>query len=154
MRKTSQNCVDGGTGRFMHAVSVRRNAKIEQKLFDSEAYFRIAHPKTVPKFDVSLESMIIDVSTESTKIRYTCVLRGKADAASRSVGIFKSNRTSLFAVVTVSPIEITNSSETNGFGAPPTLFVPLLPSRAINTLPEEENGKRIHEALHYCRAKF
>ena len=94
VRKTSQNCVDGGTGRFMHAVSVRRNAKIEQKLFDSEAYFRIAHPKTVPKFDVSLESMIIDISAESTKIRHTCVLRGKADAASRSVGIFKSNRTS------------------------------------------------------------
>lgn len=44
--KTSQNCVDGGTGRFMHAVSARRNAKIEQKLLDSEAYFRVAHPKT------------------------------------------------------------------------------------------------------------
>lgn len=63
---------------------------------------------------MSLESMIIDVSTT---IRYACVSRGKADAASRSVGIFESNRTSLLGVVTVSPIEITNSSsETNGFG--------------------------------------
>jgi len=32
------------------------------------------------------------------------------------VGIFESNPTGLFAVVTVSPIEITSASDTNGFG--------------------------------------
>lgn len=48
----------------------------------------------------------------------------------RSVDIFKSNRTGLFAGVTVSPIEVTNGSETNGFGLP--FSDPLLLRRAIN----------------------
>lgn len=47
----------------MHAVSPRWNAKIEQKLFDSEAYFRVACPKNESevRIAVSLESMIIDI---------------------------------------------------------------------------------------------
>lgn len=48
----------------------------------------------------------------------------------RSVDIFESNPTGLFAVVTVSPIEVTNGSETNGFGLP--FSDPLLLRRAIN----------------------
>lgn len=69
-------------------------SKIEQKSFDSEAYFRVVHPKTDPvvRIDVSLEWMITDVSAGSATIRRACVSRGKADTASRLVGIFESNR--------------------------------------------------------------
>lgn len=119
--------------------SMIETSKIEQKSFDSEAYFRIAHLKTEPevRIDVSLESMITDVSGPTT-IRRVCVSRGKADASSRSVGIFERNRIGF-----VSPswslvqLKLRTSVKRMDLGAA-ALFGPLLPSRAINTLLEEK----------------
>lgn len=125
-RKTSRNCGDAATGQVVSCTrfSAWRNVKNRTKVVRQWGLFPRRAPENGPEVRSNRRVVRIDdhrrISAESTTIRRACVSReGKADATRRRADwseFSKAIERGLFAVVTVSSIEITNSSETNGFG--------------------------------------